>query len=195
MAPPHSYLHVSHRCCETVVLGTCLKPLEPQRSLCAFVLLCFVLCALCFVLRALCFVLLCRTPDRTKRATRVHAHATAVGAHRRNARKCPRRLARSSERTHMGQTEAKKGMSLRALYTELRKVKNIRRLESAQQSLHPLALRTVLPRRLGRGAAVFRRRSWATRRATGVRSEDAGPCRRFPAAPGSAAGIRVPGAG
>ena len=83
----------------------------------------------------------------------------------------------------------RKGTSLRALYTKLRNVKNIRRLESAQQSLHPLALRTVLPRRLGRGAAVFRRRSCATRRATGVRSEDTGPCRRPPAALGSAADI------
>ena len=33
--------------------------------------------------------------------------------------------------------------------------KNIRRLESAQQSPHPPALRTILPRRLGGGAAVF----------------------------------------
>ena len=38
------------------------KPLEPQRSLCAFVLLCFVLCALCFVLCTSCFVLCAFVP-------------------------------------------------------------------------------------------------------------------------------------
>ena len=39
-----------------------------------------------------------------------------------------------------GQTEAQRDMSLRALYTELRNVKNMRRLESALRRPHPAAL-------------------------------------------------------
>ena len=52
---------VSHRCCETVVLGTCFQEAFGTSTVtlcfCAFVLcaLCFVLCALYFVLCALCF--------------------------------------------------------------------------------------------------------------------------------------------
>ena len=88
------------------------------------------------------------------------------------------------------QTEAKRDMGLRTnLYGATQGV-TMRRLESAQRRPHPAVLHAddfaAETRPRGRGIP---RRSCSTRRATGVRSEDTGPCRRFPAAPGSAAGI------
>jgi hypothetical protein len=112
--PLISYLLVSHRrssnCFETVVLLD-LSLLKPQRSTFLF----------CFKLRISKLKTKYNIPimfsasnfeaenkidsalgQFSCKATRVHAHATAVGAHLPDARRLPRRLARSSERMHMG---------------------------------------------------------------------------------------------
>ena len=98
--------------------------------------------------------------------------------------------ARPQLRAHGVKRRRKETWAFVRIYTELRKVKTMRRLESAQRRPHTAVLHAdgfaAETRPRGRGIP---RRSCATRRATGVRSEDTGPCRRFPAAPGSAAGI------
>jgi hypothetical protein len=87
-----------------------------------------------------------------------------------------------------GQTEAKRDMGLRTnLYGATQGEDHA---QAGVGAATPTSSSTACGRFCrGDSAAGPRFRSCSTRRATGVRSEDTGPCRRFPAAPGSAAGI------